>query len=95
MQLSGADAWSCATAGMTAGGGDRLKIQVTTDALGAGEAGGTVEGIQKPKVICKNQTGGGKRTVRPEPGDAWDCAAAGLEVSTGDVLKLTISGKAL
>jgi hypothetical protein len=94
-QLAGAEAWSCSEMGMSASGGDRLKIQLTADAVGAGVAGGVVEGIQKPKVVCKNQTGGGKRTLRPEPGEAWDCAAAGLEVAAGDVLKLTVSGKAL
>ncbi len=93
-RLSGADAWSCTAAGMSAIGGDRLKIQLTAEAGAAAEAGGTLQGVTGAKVICKNQTGGGKRTIRPAVGESWDCRAAGLEISDGDALKITISGRA-
>ncbi len=92
-KLGGASSWDCGAEGLSAAGGDRLKIQITADAAGAGGVGGVIQGVPKAKVICKNETGGGKKTLRPGDGEAWDCRGAGLEVGVGDTLKLTISGK--
>ena len=93
-QLDGASEWSCNGAGVTAGSNDKVKVQLTTSVVESGLASGTIEGIAEPKVVCKNQTAGGKRTVRPEDGEAWDCAAAGLTADAGDRIKVTISGRA-
>ncbi len=93
-RLGGADAWDCGAQGLSAGGGDRVKVQLTATASGGGEVGGSIEGIPKAKVVCKNQSAGGKTTIRPGDGEPWDCRGAGLAVSDGDALKVTISGKA-
>ncbi len=93
-KLGGDSDWSCSAEGLVAGDGDRLKIQLTADADGDGAVGGTVLGIPKLKVVCRNRTSGGKKTLRPGEGESWDCREAGLEIVDGDSLKLTVSGKA-
>src|SRR6266545_1645264 len=55
--------------------------------------GGSATGFQPIKVVCSNVTTGQPVKIIPQPGaQSWDCTAAGLVVSPGDLLKMTVRG---
>lgn len=57
--------------------------------------GGTVTGAGLKSVTCNNVTTGKSLTIKSLKGaTSWDCAAAGLAVHSGDVVKETLNGTA-
>lgn len=53
---------------------------------------GSVDGIVPSQVTCQNQRTRQKIVVK-DSSAAWDCTAHGLEVQSGDKVKVTIQGQ--
>ncbi len=55
--------------------------------------GGRAHGVQPTTVVCENITTGQHVKITLAPGALfWDCAAAGLAVNAGDLLKMVVPG---
>jgi hypothetical protein len=55
--------------------------------------GGTVSGMTPTKVVCQNKTTE-QRVIIRDGERAWDCEAAGLSVTPGDIIQQTVIGPA-
>ena len=53
--------------------------------------GASVTGMTPRTAICRNVTTGEQVTLK-NPGPAWDCEAAGLDVTVGDRVALLVRG---
>jgi hypothetical protein len=72
--ISGAasgDAWNCSDLGLTASTGDRVLQEVRSLAT-SGAIGGTVEGVQLERVLCRNLDTGAN-DVQNVSGNSWTC----------------------
>ena len=58
---------------------------------GLNGVGGTVTGLRPARVVCRNVTTGQEVVIRG-PSPSWNCELAGLEVVTGDIVRITILG---
>jgi hypothetical protein len=54
---------------------------------------GTILGFSKFNLQCDNLTTGAAITV-PDVKSSWDCESAGLSVTVGDTVKVTVQGNA-
>ncbi len=87
--LSGETSWDCEAQGLTVGSGDVVRQRVIGQAVDG--AAGSVTGLERSSVICRNVTTGQSVPV-PMAGDSWDCVAAGLVVSQGDRVEQRVGG---
>jgi hypothetical protein len=55
--------------------------------------GGTLTGLRPARIVCRNLTTH-KHVVIRDHSPSWSCEAAGLEVTPGDIIRITILGGA-
>jgi hypothetical protein len=88
----GPQPWDCQGAGLGVSPGDVLGMTARGKATGL-PIGGSAINFEPSKVICRNVTTGRRVTIMlPSGADSWDCVAAGLVVTPGDVMRITVRG---
>ena len=83
--------WDCSAAGLIVAPFDLVTQQSRLTADGT-TVSGVTSGLALDSVLCSNLTTGQRLAVAPSPADSWDCERAGLPVSAGDVITMTVSG---
>jgi hypothetical protein len=91
--LDNALAWDCEAAGLNAAPGDQIVMRVRGAASGDTLAG-TITGMTGQFANCRNVTTGQSINVPLAGGKAWDCSAAGLAASPGQLVFQTLLGTA-
>src|SRR6266511_3227819 len=88
----GTQSWDCAAAGLGVNPRDRLKMAVRGSPLDL-PVGGSAINFEPSTVVCRNLATGQRVKLILQPvAQSWDCTAAGLVVSPGDLLKMTVRG---
>jgi low density lipoprotein receptor-related protein 5/6 len=88
----GARSWDCQGAGLGVDAGDLLRMRVRGPALDL-PIGGSAINFAPSRVICRNFTTGQRVKIVPPPyAESWDCTAAGLVVSPGDLVRMRVRG---
>lgn len=88
----GAQSWDCQGAGLGMDPGDVLRMRVRGPALDPPIAASAIN-FEPSRVICRNFTTGQRvEIVLPPNAESWDCTAAGLVASPGDVVKMRVRG---
>jgi hypothetical protein len=92
IDLQGASSWDCEAAGFVADSGDQIGQALSGGVLG--QVSGAMTGILASEVTCQNRTTGQEVTAALDAQLGWNCSAAGLAVSNGDRLRITVVGQA-
>jgi hypothetical protein len=88
----GVRSWDCQGAGLEVNPGDLLRMRVRGPALDL-PIGGSAINFEPGKLICRNFTTGQRvEIILPPASESWDCTAAGLVVSPGDLVKMSVRG---
>ncbi len=87
--------WDCEAAGLSSIPGDTIEAIGIGGVLGTDPVGGSLSGVTPLAALCDNLTVPQSVIVPIPPGDtAWDCEAAGLSVSPGDLVRMIGVGTA-
>lgn len=70
---------------------DLSKSINNTNAATSNTVSGSISGLEKTSVTCKNLVTGDKISISKAQ-TAWDCEAAGLTVAPGEKIQITIKG---
>lgn len=94
LQFSGAQG-SCEGGGLALGPGAPVSMAVFGVAALDQALRGSALGIGASLITCQNRTTGQSVPIVPAPDQStWDCVAAGLAVTEGDDLAMTVNGRA-
>jgi subtilisin family serine protease len=89
-----ATTFDCDDAGLTTAAGDRLLLSVRSEAY-AGGVTGSVIGMTPTRATCRNVASGQSVVAPVAPGSRkWNCTSAGFVATQGDVVQMTVSGRA-
>lgn len=97
LALDGATSFDCAGAGLAFSSGDDVALMASGSATGLASGpgvGGSAAGMAPEIALCRNATSGQTVTIDPVDGASWDCEAAGLTVSDGDLVLQGVKGLA-
>jgi len=92
--LGGANTWDCTAAGLTASPGDSIRTVIGGFVNASANVGGAVTGISTGGVLCRNLTTGQTVPLPLGGASSWDCQAAGLTVSPGNIIRMIVGGLA-
>lgn len=93
MPMGGGTDWDCEAAGVTVSPGDAI-VHWLVGAAGSTIAGGTLTGQSGLVAHCINRTNPQSVAIPMNGGTHWNCAAAGMIVSPGDVISHRVVGLA-
>ena len=89
-----ATTFDCDAAGLATAAGDSVLLTARSDAY-AGKVTGSVIGMTPTRAQCRNRASGQSVIAPIQPGTRqWNCTAAGLLADRGDLIQVTVSGRA-